>query len=308
MGDSGIKSVDGQATGAQPLVGRYKIWPADRDGKLLTRDGSGKPPPADEAPDPNQKDAVEIGFGLRPSADMPPRKQLELQTAVDKVLRVIQRIYADPARGRSAAFRMYYVRLFNVARIGLEGMTPSPELAQLELAKITADLLDDEGGNFKNAHMRTLGKYAARYSLLPLLVYALVSLFPGNALRDMLAALRVDTDWLASFCMLWVGCFNGVWLSYGIRKTRITLSDMLVGDEDRMQPQIRLLFAASLASAIGLTFALGIVDVELGPMALSDITSSPALAFLVGLLLGVSELALPASVGNRASSLAAALK
>jgi len=298
---------DGAAPPDPPLPGRYRIWPADGTGQRICEAGIGLFPRRDEVPNPYDERAVEMFFGLLAAPDMPPREQLELQSAIDKVLRIIQRLYANAAGGRGAAFRIYYVRLFNVARIGLEGAA-SPELARLELAKITADLLDDEGGNVKNAHLRLLGKYAALYSIPPLSAYALVSLFPASALHAMLAGLRIEPAWLMGFCMLWVGCFNGVWLSYGIRKTTITLSDLLARDEDRMLPQIRLLFAASLASAIGLMFALGIVDVKLGEVSLSDITRSPSLAFLVGLLLGVGELALPASIGGRAGMLTAALK
>lgn len=304
--DNGDAPVD-QDFQMQPSTGRYRIWPANNDGQLISEAGVGHIPRSDEAPDPYRAEAVEMFFGLLASTEMPPREQLELQSAVDKMLRAIQRIYPDSASRQRSFFRIYYVRLFNAARVGLEGIDASPELAQLELARITADLLDDEGGNVKNAHLRKLGRYAALYSVVPILTYALVCLYPWEGLDATLHRLYIEPDWLKSFCMLWVGCFNGVWLSYGIRKSKITLSDLLVGDEDRMQPQIRLLFAASLASAFGLMFALKIVDVRLGVLSLSDITGEPSLAFLVGLLLGVGELALPAKIGGRSGTLTAKL-
>ena len=291
-----------------PPPGCYRIWPATVDGKLICEAGVGALPRRDEAPNPYHEKAAEIFFGMLPAPGMPPREQLELQSGLDKVLRIVQRIDRDAAGRWNSAFRIYYVRLFNAARLGLEGPMPAPALAQLEVAKIGADLLEDEGGNVKNAHLRTLGEYAALYSIAPLAVFALVSLFADLGLRTLLASLSIDTGWLKGFCMLWVGCFTGVWLSYGIRKTQITLTDLVIGDDDRMVPQIRLLFAAALATAFGLMFALQIVDVKLGEMSLSGITRLPSLAFLIGLLLGVAELAMPASLGSRADKLAAALR
>ncbi|HEX8603560.1 MAG TPA: hypothetical protein VF774_13015, partial [Pseudoduganella sp.] len=248
------------------LAGSYRILAADADGNLL--DATGADVPADTLPavpaDPSDRRAVEIFFGLVDTSTMPPREQMELQADVDRVLRVIQRLYPKDSPRRMTAFRIYYVRLFNVARIGLEGADAAPDLARLELAKLTADLLDDEGGNVKNAHLRVLGKYAALYCLPFLALYALVCLLRGGGFGAALILLHINPDWVAGFCMLWVGCFNGVWLSYGIRKVKIVLADLVVGDDDRMVPQIRLLFAGSLASALGLMFALGVIDVEIG--------------------------------------------
>ena len=108
--------------------------------------------------------------------------------------------------------------------------------------------------------------------------------------------------------MLWAGCFHGVWLSYGIRKNKIVLADLVSSDEHLLVPQIRLLFAGLLTFAAGLMIALGIVDLKLGTLSLSSFTHTPALAYVAGLFFGIGELTLSASIGSKASALAGTIK
>jgi hypothetical protein len=100
----------------------------------------------------------------------------------------------------------------------------------------------------------------------------------------------------------------GIWLSYGIRKTKLCLTDLVSGEDDRLLPQIRLLFAGSLAFVIGLMLVLGFVDLRVGTLRLAKVAAQPDVAFLFGLFLGIGELALPASLGRPARTLTAVMK
>jgi hypothetical protein len=297
--------------GKQPLqgsAGAFRVWPADAKGQLINP----PPRPSDQAthhlPNPSDENATEIFFGLLDVPGCPPKEQVELQVEIAKVLRVITRLYLNGPCNRIEAFRCYYVRLFHLARVGLEGSNAAPGVARAALAATIAELVDDEAGNVKNANMKRLGLYALLYSLPFLALYAAICLFPGIGFDTALRKMHIAPLWLANFSLLWVGCFTGVWLSYGIRKAKVGLVDLVTAEDDRLLPQIRLLFAGTLTFAAGLMFALGFIDLKLGTISLTRITELPTLAYLVGMFFGIGELALPESIGNRAHTLTSAVK
>jgi len=304
-----LPAASGQATPDTVTdTGAFYVWPADAKGEPINPpDKSQKP--ADYRPNPGDDRAVEIYFGLLDSVASPAKEQVELQVEIEKVLRVVQRVFLSAGKQGAAKFRIYYTRLFYVAQVGLQGAHAAPEVARAALAQIGSDLLEDEAGRVKNAHLRTLGIYAGLYSLPFLLAYVLLCLpSPGGGVEHYLQRLQIDRVWLGCFALLWAGCFHGVWLSYGIRKNKFVLADLVTADDDLLVPQIRLLFAGLLTCAVGLTIALGIVDVKLGTLSLADFTHVPALAYVAGLFFGIGELALPASIGSRASTLAGTVK
>ena len=113
---------------------------------------------------------------------------------------------------------------------------------------------------------------------------------------------------MSIFILLWIGCFLGVWLSYGIRTTTFSLSDLTLTDSDRLLPGMRLLFAGFLTMLLGIVFVLPLVEVKIATFSITDVASYPMLAFLVGSFCGISELLLPTAVAKRASDFIATLK
>jgi hypothetical protein len=287
--------------------GAFIIWPADCQGKRID------PPLAGEGasqhlPNPSHPDAVELFVGLPDHAGPPPKEQVELLIDIEKLLRVVQHLYRNGPRPRPEAFRIYYVKLFHLAQLGLEGQNAVPDTARSALAVTAMDLVDDEAGSVKNAYLKRLGLHAAMLSVPFLVLYCVAFAWQGEWLTRTFALLRIDRPLLAGFCMLWVGCFHGVWLSYGIRKAKIGIADLTAREEDRMQPQMRLLFAGLLTFAIGLMVATGVVDIEIGGISLSRIIDTPMFAYLAGMCFGIAELVLPASIGNKANIMAAAIR
>lgn len=280
--------------------GAYIVWVADAAGNLIDPATEDKP---DLQPDPGNPLAVNLLFGLPNATEPPPKDQSTLQIEIAKVLRTCRRLYLDASPPRPAKFRIYYTRLFRLAQLGLQGDDPQPEVAATALATVTADLIDDEGAAIKNGYLVKLGRFVCIYSALPLAVYALLHLLPWEWTDAGLERLKVDLDLLSCFLLLWIGCFAGVWLSYGIRKTQFSLADLTNSDQDRLAPHIRLLFAGLLTMLIGILIAFGLIDLSIGTVSLSDITKWPLLAFLVGAFCGISELSLPVSISNRASTI-----
>ncbi|ARO88758.1 hypothetical protein EBAPG3_013820 [Nitrosospira lacus] len=286
--------------------GSYKIWPATAAGEPL---GNPTPPTGQpvESPNPMDEKATDIYFGVVNTVPQPPPKdQLELQQDIEKVLRTVQLIYGHPVAGSvercKSQFRSYYMRLFRLAQLGLEGPDASPEISKSALATVSANLIDDEASRVKNGHLVRLGGTAIVLALPFILLYLVMRITPPNdGLANLLLSFGIERVIFANFMLLWVGCFIGVWLSYGIRTSVFTLTDLTVTDSDRLLPVIRLLFAGSLTMILGIMFMLGVVQISLGNHSLTDFSTSPMLAFLVGTLCGISELLLPTTVGKRAS-------
>ncbi len=286
--------------------GAYKIWPVDEAGDFV---GDPTPPEGQpvKPPDPADEKATDIYFGVPETAPQPlPRDQSELQQDIAEVLRTVQQLYLQPTEGSnvrsSSQFRKYYVRLFRLAQLGLEGANVSPEISQSALVAIRGNLIDDEAGRIKNDHLKQLGMTALKMALPFILLYLILRLTPSDSLlARVFLAIGIESVMLANFMMLWVGCFLGVWLSYGIRTSEFSIEDLTVTDDDRLQPAIRLLFAGTLTMILGIVFVLGLIQVSVGNFSLTDFSANPMLGFLVGTFCGVSELLLPSTVGKQAT-------
>lgn len=218
----------------------------------------------------------------------------------------MQLLYGPPIgdlNGRcKPQFRSYYARLFRLAQLGLEGDSVSPEIARSALLAVADNLIEDEAGRVKNEHLRLLGKTALVLSMPFVLLYLVLGFIPPDSwAAKALLSVGIQRAVLASFMILWVGCFLGVWLSYGIRTSVPTLADLTTTDVDRLLPAIRLLFAGSLTMILGIMFLLGVIRISLGTYSITDFATNPTLAFLVGYLCGISELLLPATIAKRAN-------
>lgn len=291
--------VEQQATSAaaHDVKSAYKIYVSDKNGEaIIEHDESGEI----RDPDPYSPKAEHIYFAVTGNP-LPTAQQTELQDKIDKVVRACDRLYLKGGKIQRDSFRIYFVRLFFLAQLALEKNLPT-ELANSLLASITSDLIEDEAAAMKNGHLIKLGRYALYYSIVPLLAYIAVTLFPSTVLVSALQKMKIDANFFCGFAMLWVGCFIGVWLSYGIRKTKISLTDLTLSEEDYLAPHIRMLFAGLLTMILGIMFALNFINLTIGTVSLTNITTSPLTGFLVGLFCGISEAALPASIGSRAAT------
>lgn len=281
--------------------GYFKVWTIDHAGNFL--------PPRDQhaaSPNPANEKATDIYFGVLETSTPPPKNQLDLYQDIEKVLRTIRLIYLQSTEGseerRTSQFRRYYNDLFRLAQLGLEGDNATPEIAQSALVQMTAEIIDDEATRVKNGHLKQLGAKATILAVPFTLLYltTMLSLPTGWFIKH-LTQIGIERVAFANFMMLWIGCFVGVWLSYGIRTSVFTLADLTQTDSDRLQPAIRLLFAGMLTMILGIMCSLGVIKVSLGEFSLTNISKNTMLAFLVGTLCGISELLLPSTVGKQAS-------
>ncbi len=287
-----------------PRTGSYTIWIADASGDpiLYEADGVTKLP----YPKPRDPRAIDILFGVQ--GGTPAKDRVDLQDQIEKVLGTVRRIYVDGSDPKPERFRRWYIRLFQLAQLGLEGDAPPTAMAAAALLALTQELIDDEAPRVKNGHLRQLGGWVLKYSMWCLWAYVILRLLPDPLAAFLKSQLALDRTVAANFMLLWIGCFWGVWLSYGIRTVKFTLSDLTRTDEDLLLPQMRLLFIGSLTMLLGLLFAYDVVELKLGGFTAGDMVAQPVIAFLIGAFCGISEAALPGSIAGKASAFVGSIK
>ena len=254
---------------------------------------------------PAAAEAVSIFFDINAAIATPPQDQLDLKRDAERMLHALTKLFLAPGKVRETSFRTSYVQLLRLAQLGLSGPNAVPDIARRALEGMTADLIDNEGGTIKNAHMAALARWALLLSLPFMLAYAILCFTAADdRLGQWLETLHINRLTLACFMLLWVGCFFGVVLSYGARTTTMTLNDLTTVDADRWLPQVRLLFAGAITMVLGTFLIVGIVEFKLGnSISTGQLSSYPLIAFLIGALCGLSELTLPGSVAKKATGL-----
>lgn len=301
-----------QAPAAGP---HFTIGVADKNGTEIGPDAFG-------FSDPNAREARALVFDVHIGTDSGPTvEELDFYRELAKVEHALQELYPDTAPDGETRFRSYFVRLFHLAQLILEGDVSrgadrkkvvgqrlSAEAAKAEITAMANDLIDDEAPRVKNGHMRELARWAGRLSLPFLGAYVLLLLMQpgpgekGNALVTLMLQLGVQAPAAANFMLLWVGTFLGVCLSYAIRTHTFSLLDLTRSDSDYLAPPIRLLLAGAIAMLLALFCVVGLGDVELGTVRLSAIAEKPMLAFVVGALMGIGEKKLTGTIEKRASA------
>lgn len=232
------------------------------------------------------EDSRDIRFEIAPdSTDEIPAEQLNLRDECQAALTVIRIICPDERK-----FREYFNHLLSLAQAGLVGDTANPELALRALDGLKQDITAREAGRIKNTYMKKLGYCAAvGVALLGAVLWTLFLCRAGMWPQD-----------LAIFEM---GTMLGVWLSFGTRKPVLKFEDLHILEEDRLEPVVRLVFAAILAGTVALVFYLRVVTLTLGALTTDQIASNGWAALLFGVLSGVGEKALATNVSHQASIL-----
>jgi hypothetical protein len=236
---------------------------------------------------PDPKNPRDIYFEVAPDAPDPkPEDQLALKDEVDAALRVLRALYSSD---KQAQFDEGFRSLLLLAQAGLVGTTADPIAAHRALVSLKRDITDREAEGVKNGYMKKLGACSAWFGAPPFL------------LGTTLWLCCTQTQEFASFLLLWSGTMAGVWISFGVRKSAFQFEDLVVPEQDRVRPEIRLVFAGLLSLIIGLLLALKAVTITVGSISTDAFVGNFKLALLLGLLLGFSENVLPTKVAEQAS-------
>jgi hypothetical protein len=167
------------------------------------------------------------------------------------------------------------------------------------LRALEADIIEREAGPIKNQYMRTLGIWASAFGGAGLVAYLVCDHYPTVPFDEFY---RYRTVFL-----VWAGSMAGAWASFASRKVTLTFADLVAIEEDRIEPDLRLIFTGVLTTILALVFATGVADVEVGSFKASGLMHSGSVAILLGAFAGLAEKALPSAVMSRASSVVSAV-
>ena len=253
-------------------------------------------------PDPEKNKGIgwqEIIFELTRYVMPVPSIQTKLRADIETTLTTLKAIFPDkneeirpkPMTVFQQRYAACQAELLGIAQTGLE--TPAdPQSARQWLESLQADIVLREGPRIKNSYMMMLGLAAAILATASAVVYLVLRNNPH--LSNLLHAYR-------NLFILLTGTLIGTWLSFGLRRMRMTFKDLAALEDDMMEPAIRLVFTGLIAITIAFIFATGMVNINVGGLNSAHLLTNGSSALLIGLLLGVSEQALPSALTRRAS-------
>jgi hypothetical protein len=228
-----------------------------------------------------------------------PPDQLKLKADIETTMMTLKAILYDKneqARPKTMTanqhrYAAYQIKLLGIAETGLQ--TPAdPNSARQPLEALQADILLREGPRVKNKYMKRLGVAAAALAAVSAVAYLVLRNNPQAS--DLLYAYR-------NLFVLLTGTMIGTWLSFGLRRSKIVFKDLSALEEDMMEPAVRLIFTGLIAITIAFVFRTGMINVNIGGLNSAHLLANGSSALLIGMLLGVSELALPGVLTRRAS-------
>jgi hypothetical protein len=241
---------------------------------------------------------LDIRYQVAPGAQGPcPDDQMALKADIEAVEAALKVLYPDEVL-RLPKFR----ELLSLAAVGLDGPNAAPKIAAAALVSLKTGILLTEGNARKNRYLKQLGKWAVLFGGIPLLLvlclrYVLVCYW------TLLPCVKPDSDLLVHFCLLWIGGMLGAWISYGLRTDVLTFDELVLPEEDRLEPPVRLLFVGTLVLILGLALYIGVVDISFGKISSRDFIHRTSLAILLGVLMGASERALSGQMTKLAGQL-----
>jgi hypothetical protein len=286
---------------------------ADKAGKRLNTDPN-------KAAVPTEPRARQLLFDIHIPVDGEPPTPVELALIreISCVEHALRELYPDDSPEHEARFRPFFVRLFYIAQLALEGdVVSSAEgtiqsrggrlsdaAAKAEVKAIAEDLIEDEAPRVKSRHLREHATRAGVLGVPALLAYVLFAL---TAAQDsshpfvvLLHRLHVVPSVAANFMLLWFGTMVGVCLSYAFRTTEFAVADLTRTGSDHLPPSMRLAITGALAVLLALFALAGLGDVEIGSTRLSALAENPMLALVVGAILGIGEQKLAGTVATKA--------
>lgn len=295
----------------------FRVRVADKSGVELHTEPGQAAMPSD-----SRARQLVIDVDIPKGGPSPTATDMALYREVSRIEHALLELYPEGAEHAQSRFRIFFVRLFYIAQLALEGDvkdTPdgkilsvggrlSPEAAKAEIQAIADELIEDEAPRIKNRHLRELGRWAAITGAPALLGYVLISLLtpaPGSAneFSRFMTRLHAEPAAAGCFMLLWVGTMVGVCLSYAFRTTTFGLADLTRTDSDHLSPQMRLLITGTLAVMLVLMAVLSLGDVSIGNVSLAKVAENPMLAVVVGAILGIGEQKLSGTVATKAGEL-----
>lgn len=263
---------------------------------------------------PKEKADKELGVdliitlvgGLPAPEDAPSPEKQDLFVQINKTWTVFATVcqrmqdraqgwWSTDARAIAHAKRLldeYVEKLSGISRIGLE--SSNTVLAKLALAELRNEFVAREAGRIKNRYVRWLGAWAGLAALLFFVAYVVITRYH-------------EAIWWQhhkAFLLAGAGAAIGTWVSFSVRQVQLSFDDLLMLEEDSLDPPLRVLFVVALTWAACLLFWTGAMNLEIGNLKTKQdvFGGSGSVALLVGVFAGLSERALATAISGRAAA------
>jgi len=268
----------------------------NRVGKFRVRTPGEDPTKAQEDAKYSPRDIV---FEKLDKSGLVPADQLKFKAEVEDTLTTLQVIFPEKSWQSDNSkklpfqrrFEEYQSKLRSLAQVGLAS-DADPDAGRQALTTLQFEILRREGPRLKNTYMKRLGGWALAFALVAAFAYLFVR--NNDSFSTLLSAFR-------NMLLVWTGTMLGTWLSFGLRRPTLSFNDLGALEADMVEPAVRLVFTGLIALTIAFVFTCGMVNVVIGGLNSAGLFLHGSTALLIGILLGVSEQALPSALTQRAS-------
>jgi hypothetical protein len=250
--------------------------------------------------------------GLPPPEDAASPEKRELFIQINKTITVIVAVYTrmderaesgwrkmlhwpDKLAKQQARYLLgdYLGKLRGIAVIGLEDSDTS--FANLALTELRNEFYTREVGRITNKYVRWLGAWAALSAAAFLVAYIVImTRYPDWAWGQMHKAFLVAAT----------GASIGTWASFLVRQNQFSFDELVMLEENSLDPPLRILFVVTLTMTACLLFWTGAINLEIGNLKTQQgsFSSSGSVALLIGMFAGLSERALATAISGRAAA------
>ncbi len=224
---------------------------------------------------PSEESPIDIGFSPSPNGQgRAPEDQYQLKSDIEAFIVTLGEIY----KPGSDDFNHYYQRVFYIAQLGLEGENIDNILANRTLEQLRGEIVVSAGATVRNKLLTTYGIGATICSALS----GVLGVYFYKVPTDLLPLIPF-------FLLMISGSMIGSWLSLGVRTRSFRFDEMRLQIRDHSGPYVRLAFTGVLTVVTGLLMNIGALQISIGSLDSSNITTDPIISLTFGVLLGFSE-------------------
>ena len=226
-------------------------------------------------------------FNLRPRPSFKgaiPEDQSKVSHDVYEARNVLKLLKDDKAIS-DLLFNEFIERVTQAGFAGCVAENVTPQIAGEALEQIRADIVRRAGTPLVYRYLGVLAFWAAAGGIIGLAV-AHIGIFYWPILKGY-------------GCVL-IGAMAGAWFSVAASRWQIAFDTIPDYPDVRLEPVIRMIFVALVASALALFLHLTIITIKIGNIDLADFTKSISVALLLGFVAGIAQRALSVQLIDRA--------
>jgi hypothetical protein len=232
-------------------------------------------------------------FDLKPNTSPIPTDQHKVQLRFYDTWNVLKLLKTrGEFRKDTEAFEDLEISLKEVAKAGCVVPHANPDSALEALEQIRGYVISLTGRRIVNRYLAYLAAWAVGGAVVL------------GGVVELLARPRVVPD-LRGYGWVLMGSMAGAWASVANRRREISFEEIPEFLDFRLEPFVRMLFVAVIATIVALGVQKELVTVSFGSLKFSTFAASAGKALLLGLIAGVSERALSVRLIKRLSEVGA---